>query len=133
MSYFNTYINPETNIPEDATAANGITNDMVSSAPKIEQVSESFIKYVGNNPIVGYNVSFDLKFLFASGIDLISKRRIYDAYRLAKSVYKDGPATYSLESVCWYVGIDYPAHDSLYDCIATGMLFEREIYEIINE
>ena len=135
MSFYNTYIDPGRSIPADATKINGITDNMVMNAPRIEEVADNFIKYVGKNPVVGYNVSFDLKFLFTSGIDLITNRKIYDAYQLCKTVYKGEycpVVSYSLEGICRYTGIVYPAHDALYDCIATGMVFEKAIYEKLN-
>lgn len=133
VSYFNTYIKPEKPINKEATKINGITDEMVKDSPTIDQVANSFLEYIGTKPIVGYNISFDLKFLYVSGIDLLSKRKIYDAYALAKGVIKKNDIwSYSLDSIAHYYGVNYPPHDSLYDCIATGMVFEKLLYNKIN-
>lgn len=62
VSYFNTYINPGKPIDKEATKINGITDEMVKDSPTIDQVANSFLEYVDSKPIVGYNISFDIKF-----------------------------------------------------------------------
>ena len=124
-------VDPARDIPEDATRVNGITNDDVKGAPLLSDIAESLIDFVGNSPIVGYNVSFDLNFLFCSGIDLITKRKIYDAKALAKKLYKGDIDYYSLENVLHYNGIYIKElHDSKVDCFATGLVFLKMIDEI---
>lgn len=130
---FDTYINPHLKILPETTAVNGITNAMVESSPTISQIYESFIEFVGNSPVIGYNLSFDLKFLFTSGIDLISKRKLYDVYELSKKAYKDyGFGNFKLERIAELNDIYYDAHNSLYDCYATAKVFHKAIYEIIE-
>lgn len=131
ISCFSTLINPGKPIPEDASDVNGIYDEDVKGAPTIAEVSESFLEFVGNCPVVAYNASFDLKFLYCSGIDLISaKNPLYDAYSLARKAYKDH-YSYKLPAVANSIGIYYNAHSSLHDCYATGKVFDDAIDEII--
>lgn len=61
---FSTLVNPERRIPSDATAINGITDDMVSKAPILREALKDFLDFVGNDVLVGHNIqSFDLKFI----------------------------------------------------------------------
>jgi exonuclease, DNA polymerase III, epsilon subunit family len=120
---FSTYIKFTGPIPEEAFAVNHITKEMVCNAPTISEISADLISFVGNLPIVGHNIAFDLKFIYTSGIDLISNRKIYDTYELAKKVDKD-LSSYSLTNVCSTFQITYNPHDSLEDSCATGMLLK---------
>lgn len=60
---FVTLVRPCFRIPEEATAINHITNDMVGSAPTVEQAIPLLIDFLGNSLIVGHNVNFDIGFL----------------------------------------------------------------------
>lgn len=130
---FVTYVNPEKHISEEASKVNGIYDDDVKDAPQLAAISESLLEFIGTSAIVGFNVSFDLQFLFCSGVDLISKRKIYDAKALAKKLYKDDIYYYSLENVLKYHGIHLKdLHNAKVDCFATGMVFTRMLDEITS-
>ena len=120
-------VNPEKAIPADATAVNGITDDMVASAPTLAQVSASFIDFIGTSPLVGYNLPFDLKFLYSRGIDLTAqKRKYYDVLEVARRAFKkDEVFSYKLVDVSEACGI-FPdsAHRSLADCFTTAQVFQ---------
>lgn len=123
---WSTYINPKRPIPAEASAVNKITDEMLADKPTIKQVAESFTQFVKDYDVVGYNLPFDYRFLFAEGIDLTQqKRRYYDVYSLAKKWYKDELSSYSLEDVTEYMRIYYNAHNSLNDCYATAEAFEK--------
>lgn len=130
---FVSYVNPEKHISEEASKVNGIYDDDVKDAPQLAAISESLLEFVGTSAIVGFNVSFDLQFLFCSGIDLITKRKIYDAKALAKKVYKQDLDYFSLNNVLAYNGISIKEmHDAKVDCFATGIVFERMINDITS-
>ena len=62
---FSTLINPGCPIPADATAINNITNEMVKDSPSIDEVLDSFIAFIGNDVIVGYNnAGFDMNLIY---------------------------------------------------------------------
>ena len=126
-----TLVNPGRRIPPEASAVNNIMDAMVSGAPTIGQVAQSFLDFCGSAPIVGYNLPFDLKMLYAAGIDLTAKRRkYYDVYAIAKKYFKGDMALSSYKlgyvaSQCSLVPVD--SHRSLSDCLTTGLLFDRLI------
>ena len=61
---FTTLVNPHQPIPASATRINGITDEMVNSAPPLKHARESFLAFIGNDILVGHNIhSFDLNFL----------------------------------------------------------------------
>ena len=136
---FSTLINPKMSIPSAATCINRITNTMVDGKPELYQVKEAFLDFVGKYPLIGHNISFDLRHLFASGIDLTSHKLI-DTILIAKKLlksYKDNDSgslygafedydvdNYQLDTLCEYYGLRrFSSHNSLSDCLATGFLF----------
>lgn len=131
VSAWNTYINPKRNVPTEATKVNGITDDMLVDKPTIKEVHDSFLSFVGNSSVVGYNLPFDFKFLYAEGIDLTEqKRKYFDVLSLAKKAYKEDLEYFTLTDVANYNRIFFDAHNSLNDCYATAEVFECIIDEI---
>lgn len=62
---FSTLVNPKRHIPKDATAVNGITDDMVKDAPSLKEAMESFYDFIGNDILVGHNIhTFDMAFIY---------------------------------------------------------------------
>src|SRR5690606_9760698 len=62
-SEFNTLINPGKPIPDFITGLTGIDNSMVRQAPHLRDIAHELTAFVGDAPILGHNVSFDIKFL----------------------------------------------------------------------
>lgn len=129
---FTTLINPGVHIPKRITELNGITDEMVADAPTLAQIAPDFIAFIGQEPLAGYNVSFDLRFLYAAGIDLVTeKRKIFDVLKLCRKTYS--LEHFKLADVTEYLEIyRYDAHRSLSDCLATGKVFDRVIEDIKN-
>ncbi|MFM7595178.1 MAG: exonuclease domain-containing protein [Flavobacteriales bacterium] len=60
----NYIINPEINIPEEIAAIHGITNEMVKNAPKLSDIAEEIIQFIGESDLAGYNSNkFDIPFM----------------------------------------------------------------------
>lgn len=140
---FNTFINPQTDIPLEATRINHITNDMVVDAPTFSQIAESLSEFIGNSNLVGHNIAFDLAFLYCSGLNLMDKGiKFYDTLRLSKyllqgieksSGYLGYVKDYKLSTLCRYFNIKISSlHDAKNDSYATGLLFEKIVkYKIM--
>ena len=60
---FHTLVNPETPIPFFITQLTGISDRMVRSEPKFRDVSEDFLKFIGDSVLVAHNANFDMRFL----------------------------------------------------------------------
>ncbi len=146
VSCFTTLLKPRRSIPEEATAVNGITDEMVKDCPQFYEVVPCLAEFVSGCNIVGHNLSFDLKFLFVSGLDLSEKVKYFDTLDLAKKVLKKPKhnyddyfydddkyeeydvLNYKLETLCDYYSIyRNDAHRSLSDCLATAKVFQNLI------
>lgn len=57
-------VNPGMPIPPEATAVHGITDADVAGEPRFAQIAASFLEFLGDADIAGYNIrEFDLPFL----------------------------------------------------------------------
>ena len=56
-------INPGRPIPRQITQLTGFTDEMVRHAPPIYAVIQELSDFIGDDPVLGHNVRFDLSFL----------------------------------------------------------------------
>jgi len=61
---FHTLVKPEKGIPALITNITGITNEMVEDAPPISDAILDFSEFIGEDILVGYNVNFDVNFIY---------------------------------------------------------------------
>lgn len=61
---FSTLIKPEMRISPFITELTGIDNEMVKDAPGIHKAILDFYEFAGSDMLMGYNVNFDINFLY---------------------------------------------------------------------
>lgn len=124
---FSTLIDPEREIPKEASAVNHIRDDMVAGKPTIWQIMPSLQAFVGESALVGHNLPFDLGFLYKYGFEIPEKGKRYDTLALSKKVFKKSEVySYSLEDVAECYNIKSPApHTAAGDCWTTAAVFAR--------
>lgn len=123
--FFDTLLNPCCLVSPQITAINGITNQMVAVAPCADQVRDRFLSFLGDALLVGYNVTFDLRFLNQTFPGFFPGRSYVDVLPLARRAL-DLPS-YKLESVSSAIGF-YPEtafHDSFTDCEAVAAILRH--------
>lgn len=123
---WSTFVNPGRRIPPFITNMTGITDQMVLRAPPIQDVLSDLQSFVGDSPVLGHNVRFDLSFLRRYGI--LRNNISLDTYEMA-AVLMPGASRYGLGSLIQALGIPFPAtHRALDDARATRGVFLR-LYE----
>jgi len=118
-----TLINPQRAIPPFITKLTGITNAMVQGAPRIEEVLDQLAEFVGQAPVLGHNVGFDLGFLQRYG--LFKDNEPLDTYDLA-AVLLPTASRYNLGALGQLLSIPLPAtHRALDDARVTQAVYNR--------
>jgi len=116
-----TLINPQRRIPTFITQLTGINNQMITDAPQIEEVINDIAQFIGQSPILGHNINFDLGFFRKYDLFLSNER--IDTYELA-SVLLPSVTQYNLGFLAQYFNISFPnRHRGLNDVIATYKVF----------
>jgi ATP-dependent DNA helicase DinG len=119
-------INPNRPIPPFITQLTGISNEMVRNAPPLRAVLSELADFVGDAPILGHNVRFDLGFLQRAGVFHLND--VLDTYELA-SVLMPTASRYNLGALGQILGILLPAtHRALDDARVTHAVFV-ELYQ----
>jgi DNA polymerase-3 subunit epsilon/ATP-dependent DNA helicase DinG len=120
---FSTLINPARHIPEFITGLTGIDDSMVRQAPRLKDIVHELEAFVGDAPVIGHNVRFDLGFLQKAGV--LNLNRVIDTYSLA-SVLMPSASRYNLGALGQQLGILLPAtHRALDDARVTHAAYER--------
>jgi len=133
---FHALVDPQRPISAGASAVNGITDDMVSGKPTIEEVLPDFLSFIKGSVLVAYNAGFDLGFLESSLGDrkeILEEYRVIDALRLARRLFPGIPR-YNLGSVARSLGIDPEGeHRAMADAVMTWKVFTAELEALRSE
>lgn len=125
---FSTLINPGRPIPPEASAVNGITDEMVADQPGIETVLTELAEFCGDLPLVAHNAPFDFKFLLAA----VEKHRarapkgiVLDTCALSRVIFP-GMFNYKLGTLVRHFGFPNGTfHRAEEDSVYCGLLFAR--------
>jgi DNA polymerase-3 subunit epsilon len=131
---FSTLCNPEIEIDDFITNLTGITNNMVKDAPKIKDILEDYIAFIGDSILVGHYINFDVNFIYDYyGRRFIKRFSNDDTWRLSRKVFPE-LEHHRLSDMVEYLGVENKkAHRALSDCIATYNIYlELKNYIIKN-
>lgn len=126
---FSALVRPEQPIPEKITSLTGITQDMVTvQGAALQPLLEQFWAFVGQSPVIGHNLDFDLAFLKKASMRFglsLPNVPVRDTLKLARRKLRDLP-DHRLSTLSAYFGIEYAQqHRALPDCIATFQVYEK--------
>ena len=111
---FHHYVNPERDIPSEATAIHGITNEFVAEKPVFSEIIGDFLDFIGDSPLVIHNAEFDMRFLNAEmtrlGFPALPMSRAVDTLFMARRAFPGSPA--SLDALCRRFGVDNSSRTS---------------------
>jgi DNA polymerase-3 subunit epsilon/ATP-dependent DNA helicase DinG len=114
---FTTLVNPGRRLPQFITQLTGITDAMLVNAPPVGAVLPQLETFVGEHPVIGHNVKFDLGFVNARRV--LRYNEALDTLDLA-SVLLPTASRYNLGALAKELGIVLPAtHRALDDCKVT--------------
>jgi len=121
---FDTRLNPGIPIPAGATRVHGLRDQDVAECPSFGDMAQALKDFVGDRPLVGFNVRFDKRFLNAelkrAGLVTFARKRSYCAQEVLQGIWGYRP---SLAQALARAGIAFDRlHNALPDAIATAKL-----------
>lgn len=105
---FHVYLNPEREVPAEATAVHGITNDFLKDKPLFSEVADAFLDFIQDSTLIIHNANFDMRFLNAELAKLsypkLKFSRTCCTLLMARELFPGSPA--SLDALCRRFKID---------------------------
>ncbi len=118
---FHSLIDPERDIPAEASRIHGFTNGDVAGKPKFAAIADQLLKFLGDADIIAHNAPFDFGFLdaelFRCQRPPLDRRRMIDSLAMAKLRYPGMPN--NLDALCRRLGVDNSMrgnHNAILDC-----------------
>ena len=115
------------------TELTGITNEMLASAPAIENILPELYDFLGSSIIIGHNVNFDINFLYDNFEEVLEKplsNDFIDTMRLSRNLHPE-EKHHRLSDLCERYALDYSsAHRSIKDCELTFSCYNKLLSEI---
>jgi DNA polymerase III subunit epsilon len=125
---YHAFINPLREVPAEAQAVHGLSTDFLKDKPVFAKIGTEFLKFIGDEPLVIHNASFDISFLnFELGLlslKAIAMDRVVDTLALARRKHPSGPN--NLDALCKRYGIDLSKrtkHGALIDCLLLAEVY----------
>lgn len=120
---YQTLVNPGRPLDPAVVELTGLNDAMLAGAPRINEVLGDFEEFVGDLPLLGHNVQFDLAFMMREG--LFEDNEYLDTFDLA-SVLLPSSSRYNLRALAQELGIPVlESHRALEDAQTTRQVFIR--------
>lgn len=134
---FESLVNPGRQLNDFVTGLTGIGDGELKNAPDIEEVLPALLSFLGEDVLVGHNISFDYSFIKKAAVNmgLTFEKTGIDTLKLARRFLPQLESR-KLEALSAYYGIPCRAHRAASDAEASGMLYlklaeqfyEKEIF-----
>ena len=120
-------------MPEQATAVNGITDEMLAGQPPIKEILPKFADFCGRSLLVAHNAPFDFQFL-TQAIEEFQQPApqglVLDTCQLSRKTFP-GLVNYKLATLCDYLNISSTGfHRAEADALCCGQLFAKILEKV---
>ena len=123
IARYHTFVRPEGFIPREASRVNHITWITVCKAPYLSDISERLLTFLGNDTLIGFNISFDIKFL-QTRLGQSIRNPAFDVLAFVREVEPNLPH-YKLNDLRRHFSVHGTPHTALGDCMATAAIFQK--------
>lgn len=131
LDTYTTLVKPSIPIPLKISRITHITDEMVAEAPSFADVRSALRAFIGDDPVVGHNVDFDVRMLASAGLRI--KQPAIDTFELATLIVPTAKS-FKLADLVQAYGVRLQmtgdAHRATYDAQMTHGLFCR-LYELL--
>ena len=130
---FQRFINPEMEMPAEALAIHGLTDEFLAQKPVFAEVADSFLEFIEEPTLVIHNAEFDLGFINAE-LERLSRAPVaakctVDTVQVARRKFPGAPA--SLDALCRRFQIDN-AERTLHGALLDAKLLSEVYLELIG-
>lgn len=123
------FANPKRQLTPFIKRLTGIKQAEVDAAPPFAAIAGRVRDFVGDAPVVGHNVQFDITFLQKAGVRFPGP--VWDTRDIASMLLPNG--NYSLNMLARSLGFgSWNAHRALDDAIATQRVFDRLVDRMLD-
>lgn len=128
VNTYSTLIKSKNEISEFIENLTGISNKDLENAKDLKTALSEFVEFVGNDILVGHNVSFDINFLYDNCLRVLNvplSNDFVDTLSLSK-IYLNGMKNHKLETLADYLDI-HPQnkHRAIADCDTTFECYNK--------
>lgn len=134
LDEYETLINPEMSLPRFLSGLTGISNDMLTAAPKFAEIAHAWLDFVGDAVLIAHNSSFDLPILNREVARVFPGYRLRNCHLCTVDLARrlvPHIESYKLDSLAAYFGFEIPRrHRAADDALATARVFLRLLNEL---
>lgn len=126
---FSQLIDPGIPIPAKIVSLTGITDEMVSGMPKIEEVIKEFKSFIGNDVLVAHNAKFDIGFVRdkLNLVGLTLENPVLDTLELSRTVFPN-IKNHKLNTLAKYLDVELLNHHrAVDDAVATSNILIKTL------
>ncbi len=136
INRFSTLVKPDIEfIPQKITSLTGISTAMVIDQPKITDIFDDFMDFIGDSILVAHNAKFDISFLNYKSKELYGKsikNPVLCTCNLSRRLFPELKSK-SLTSMAYYFNIPFnQKHRAMSDAEATLEIFKK-MMEILQD
>ena len=110
---YHQYINPERDVPPEAVAVHGLTEEFLKDKPTFGEIVGDFTDFIAGGTLVIHNAEFDVKFINAElalfGFPSVDWKLVVDTLAIARKKFPGSPA--NLDALCRRFDVDNSGRD----------------------
>jgi DNA polymerase-3 subunit epsilon len=137
IDFYNSFINPEMEIPKESIKWHNITDEMVTDKPTVGEVLPDFINFVDDSIIVGHHINFDIKMInkeMMQSFGCEMKNNWLDTMLIYSNAIVKKDEHYSLDHLLDLYNVTCNGrHTALGDALATAEVFTKMISQVSRE
>lgn len=130
---FTSLVKPNSYINSFISKLTGITNEMTKTAPTIDNILIKYLEFIGNDIVLGHNVTFDINFIKAKSLNCYNRdfqNNYLDTCAMSRKICP--LKHHKLNCVAEYYNIDASGHHrAKQDCIMTYKIYNAMKNEIL--
>ena len=127
------YVDPERDMPAEAEAVHGLSEEFLSTQPVFADVADGFLEFIGDARLIIHNAQFDMGFLNAELARLkrpaLAMERAVDTVAMARAKFPGAQA--NLDALCRRFQIDNSGRE-LHGALLDSQLLSEVYLELVG-